>query len=71
MDPIKLDKEDLREGLRLLRTEKLAHDQMHVAENEYKIWASQMMAMYDVPDGYVLRDLIVGFEPVAEVQNGS
>lgn len=67
---IKLDRDDLREGLRLLRAQKAAHDAMHVAENEYKIWASQMMAMYDVPDGYVLRDLIVGFEPV-EGQDGS
>ena len=67
---IKLDKEDLREGLRLLRAQKVAHDGVHVAENEYKVWASQMMSMYAVPDGYVLRDLIVGFEPVVEVNDG-
>lgn len=70
MDKIKLDREDLREGLRLLRAQKMAHDAMHVAENEYKVWASQMMSMYGAPAGYMLRDLIVGFEPV-EGQDGS
>lgn len=67
---IPMDREDVREGLRLLRAQKMAHDALHVAENEYKIWLAQMQVMYAVPAGAVLRDLVVGFELVEEQDNG-
>lgn len=68
-ETIAMDREDVREGLRLLRAQRMAHDALHVAENEYKIWAAQMGALYGVPAGYVLRDLVIGFE-LAEEQHG-
>jgi len=68
---IVLAMEDQREGLRLVRAQKMAHDAVHVAENEFAIWAAQMGAMYSVPDGYVLSDVIVGYVPAGEQTNGS
>ena len=68
---IVLKQEDQREGLRLIRAQKIASDTMHVADNEYAIWAAQMGAMYGVPDGYVLQDVIAGFTPAGESNNGS
>jgi len=63
---IAMDREDVREGLRLLRAQKIAHDALHMAENEYKIWAAQMSVLYAAPAGYVLRDVVIGFEPAGE-----
>lgn len=60
---IMLEREDVREGLRLLRAQKMAHDALHVADNEYAIWYAQMQAMYGAPEGWQLRDLVIGFVP--------
>lgn len=63
---IGLEREDMREGLRLLRAERAAHDALHAAENEYQVWASQMAALYGVPAGWMLADVVVGFVPAGE-----
>jgi hypothetical protein len=61
-ETIVMDREDVREGMRLLRAQRISLDALHMAENEYKIWVAQMAALYAAPAGYVLRDIVNGFE---------
>ena len=63
---IKMDEQDVREGLRLLRELDAAHDLYHAAENNWHRWAQQMGQLYGVPAGYSLNNVIVGWTPGAQ-----
>jgi hypothetical protein len=67
---IALDKEDQREGLRIWREYQIAHDLMHVAENNWKLWCGQMELLYSVPTGYTMTDITRGFGPAQGVGDG-
>lgn len=65
---IELDGADLREGLRLERALARAHDLMHLAENDLNRYIAHLRAVYHLPEGYALRDWMIGFEPPADEQ---
>ena len=67
---ITLDKEDQRTGLAIWRQYQKAHDLMHVAENDWQRWCNQMQALYAVPDGYQMTDIMTGFVPVQGENHG-
>lgn len=62
-DVIKLASEDVREALRIIRSIKLAEEQMHAMAHQLQLFEDQLATLYGVPEGYVLKDFTVGFEP--------
>lgn len=68
-EPIELNNDDIRTGLALWREFQRAHDLYHVAENDWNRWCGQMAALYRVPPGWRLTDLLQGFAPQQEEQN--
>jgi len=68
--PIKMDTEDQRDGLRIWRRYQESHDLMHAAENDWNRWCGQMQLLYAVPAGFQMTDIMRGFEPAPGVENG-
>lgn len=62
---IPLTAAEAAEALRLERNYARAHDLLHVAENDLQRYVAHLVAIHRVPEGYRLRDYLVGFEPVA------
>jgi hypothetical protein len=60
---IKLTAEDVREALRIIRQIKLAEQQAHAMQHQLQMFEEQLATLYRAPEGYVLRDFTVGFEP--------
>ena len=63
---IRLSEDDMREGLRLEREAAAAHDRLHAAQNEIKLYVAHLGALYGVPNGWKLKDWLRGFEPATE-----
>lgn len=66
---IALRPEDIREGLRLMREMDAAHRAHHAAWEAYQQYCGHLAALYGVPEGYALKDWVIGFEPVTEERN--
>lgn len=62
-DVIKLAPEDVREALRIIRAMKLAEEQAHAQQHQLQLFEAQLATLYGVPEGYLLKDFTVGFEP--------
>lgn len=60
---IRLDKGDVREALRIIRAKQQAVDALHAMEIQLQMFEQQMAVVYQVPDGWVIRDFTRGFEP--------
>lgn len=63
VDVIQLTAEDVREALRIIRAIRLAEEQAHAMQHSLALFEQQLATLYGVPDGYVLRDFTIGFEP--------
>lgn len=63
VDVIKLAPEDVREALRIIRAIRLAEEEAHALQHSLALFEQQLATLYGVPDGYVLRDFTIGFEP--------
>lgn len=64
---IQLEPEDVREALRIIRRIQAAHDALHAAENQLKVYENQLRRVYRAPEHLVIKDFTVGFE---EAGNG-
>lgn len=62
-DVIKLTPEDMREALRLIREIRLQQEIAHAVEHSLQLFEQQLATIYGVPEGYIIRDFSVGFEP--------
>ncbi len=62
-DVITLAPEDVREALRLIREIRLQQEIAHAVEHSLRLFEQQLATIYGVPDGYIIRDFSVGFEP--------
>jgi hypothetical protein len=60
---VRLAPEDVREALRLIRAIRLAEEQAHAMQHQLALFEAQLATLYGVPEGWVLRDFTVGFEP--------
>jgi len=62
-DVIKLAPEDVRESLRMIREIRLAEEMAHARQHSLQLFEQQLATLYGVPEGYMIRDFTVGFEP--------
>lgn len=60
---IQLAPEDVREALRIIRAIRLAEEQAHAMQHQLQMFEAQLANVYGVPEGWILRDFTVGFEP--------
>ena len=61
--PSKLAPEDVREALRIIRERQRATDALHAMELQLQMFEAQMATVYQAPQGWLIRDFTVGFEP--------
>jgi hypothetical protein len=68
---IKVSNEHMNEALHLERELASKVDEMHVAENNLNRYVGHMKALYEVPQGWMLKDWLHGFEPMTEAKDGN
>jgi hypothetical protein len=62
-EAIRLTGDDLREAFRLVRAVTIAKEMVRLAALEQQIFEQQIAALYGVPNGWSIRDYLVGFLP--------
>ena len=65
---IEIKRDDIEEGLHHERELLRKQDEMYTAQNALNRYVAHMRVLYEVPEGWRLKDWLQGFEPAGEIE---